>query len=206
MAIANAAVTGSAVYGSHILSVSYGECELFNGTASNVAYNNLWETATSGGIAIFVAAGDAGSPACDDAEYGVYGDPYEAQYGLSVSGTASSPYDTAVGGTDFSWCQPSIIASGSSKGDVQGCSSSNASTYWNTSNSTQEASANGYVPETPWNDTCENPIWARFMESLLNVSGEDSNYGVNPSTPEETCSVIYRYWNTLMRLGILWLQ
>ncbi len=37
-AIDNASVSGSAVYGSRIISLSYGECELFNGTASNVAY------------------------------------------------------------------------------------------------------------------------------------------------------------------------
>ncbi len=49
---------------------------------------------------------------------------------------ASSPYDTAVGGTDFSWCQPSY---NSTRSTVQGCSSSNASSYWNTSNSTTQS-------------------------------------------------------------------
>ena len=37
-AIENTTVSGSAVYGSHIVSVSYGECELVGGTSSNVAY------------------------------------------------------------------------------------------------------------------------------------------------------------------------
>ena len=184
-AIDNASISGTAVYGSRILSISYGQCELFNGTASNVAYNNLWETAASNGIAVFVSTGDSGSPTCDigsDAD----GNPYEAQYGLSVNGLASTPWNTAVGGTDFSWCQPTIIQSGSSAGYVQGCATSNASSYWNTSNGTQQQSAKGYVPETPWNDTCENPINATFLESIASIL---TTSGV--STPEESCNFVY---------------
>src|SRR5208337_2527071 len=48
-----------------IMNVSYGQCELGNGTAGNVAYNNMWQTAASEGIAVFVATGDSGSPNCD---------------------------------------------------------------------------------------------------------------------------------------------
>jgi subtilase family serine protease len=181
-AIDNAYVKGSPVYGSRILSSSYGECELFNGTASNVAYNNLWQTAASGGIAVFVAAGDSGSPSCDQGGDGV-GNPYVAQYGLSVSAMASSPYDTAVGGTDFSWCNPTFASNGQT---INGCTASNASTYWNTSNNSQQASAKGYVPETPWNDTCQNPINAALLASVATVSGVS---GV--STPEEACNFVY---------------
>jgi subtilase family serine protease len=183
--IQNSTVPGSAVFGSRIMSLSYGECELFNGTASNVAYNNLWETAASAGFAVFVATGDSGSPSCDQGG-NAYGYPYEAQYGLSVSGLASSPYNTAVGGTDFSWCRPTLIQSGSSAGYVQGCSSTNASTYWNTSNSSQQATAKNYVPETPWNDTCLNPINAAFMESIATFVGAGTY-----STPEEACNFVY---------------
>jgi len=179
--IDNASVAGAAVYGSRIISLSYGECELFSGTSSNVAYHNLWQTAAAAGIAVFAATGDAGSASCDQGGDGI-GNPYEAQYGLSVSGLASSPYDTAVGGTDFNWCQPSY----NSSGNFQGCASSNASTYWSTSNSTTEASAKGYVPEMPWNDTCENPIWATYLESIAPLVGVS---GV--STPEEACNFVY---------------
>ena len=49
-----------------IMNVSYGACELFNGTAGNVEYYNLWQTAYAEGIAVFVAAGDSGSASCDD--------------------------------------------------------------------------------------------------------------------------------------------
>jgi hypothetical protein len=179
--IENASVQGSAVNGAHILSLSYGQCELFNGTASNVAYNNLWQTAASAGIAVFVSTGDSGAPSCDQGQDFV-GNPYEAQFGLSVSGLASTPYNTAVGGTDFSWCNPTL----NSSGNVQGCSSS---TYWNNSNSsTTEASAKGYVPETPWNDTCLNPINATFLESIASYVGVTGTF----STPEEACNFVYQ--------------
>jgi subtilase family serine protease len=190
-AIDNAFVSGTAVYGSRIVSLSYGECELFNGTASNVAYNNLWQTAAAAGIAVFVATGDSGSASCDQGGDEI-GYPYEAQYGATVSGFASSPYDTAVGGTDFSWCQPSIIQSGSSAGDVQGCSSSNAAPYWSTTNSsTTQASAKGYVPETPWNDTCENPLDSAFLESVATYFAANGLNLGSISAPEEACNYAY---------------
>ena len=46
-----------------VMNVSYGDCELALGTAGNTEYNNLWQTAAAEGIAVFVASGDAGSPA-----------------------------------------------------------------------------------------------------------------------------------------------
>jgi subtilase family serine protease len=184
-AIDNAYVQGTAVYGSRIISLSYGQCELFNGTASNVAYNNLWQTAASAGIAVFAATGDSGAPGCDrDGDFN--GVPYEAQYGLAVSGLASTPYNTAVGGTDLNWCQIS-----QSNGNISACTSSNASTYWNTSNSTQQASAKGYVPETPWNDSCLNPFLLPYFQGLA--------YGIvtAPVNAEASCNFVYNEWPAL---------
>jgi len=199
--IDNAYVSGSQVSGARIMSMSYGGCELFNGTAATVAYNNLWETAYAAGIAVFVSTGDSGSTSCDDGEDGYYGNPYEAQYGLSVSAQASSPYDTAVGGTDFSWCNPTVIQSGSNAGYIQGCSSSNASTYWNTSNSSQQSSAKGYVPETPWNDTCENPIDEGYLESVATYFAANGYNLGTFSTPEGSCNYIYENVATLVGLN-----
>jgi hypothetical protein len=81
-----------------IMSESYGECELALGTTGNQFYNALWQQASAEGITVFISAGDAGSAGCDnfDAE-----PPAPAQYGLQVSGYASTPYNVAVGGTDF---------------------------------------------------------------------------------------------------------
>jgi hypothetical protein len=184
-------VTDDAVYDSSnyviqnktapVLNVSYGECELFNGAVSNTAYNNLWQTAATEGIAVFVAAGDEGSAGCDAGNSS--GQPLTlapAQNGLAVSGLASSPYDTAIGGTDFNWCNITVNGSGNNTG----CSSS--SPYRNSTNTpTTGASAVGYVPEVPWNDTCTSPASVAYLASFaayLGVSGVNS--------PESGCNFV----------------
>jgi subtilase family serine protease len=182
-----------------ILSVSYGECELGQGTAGNVAYYDLWQQAAAEGISVFASTGDSGSPSCDDGMDTVDGNPYVAQYGLSVSGIASTPYNTAVGGTDFSWCQPYVTVTGTGSSatlNLSGCASSSTAqgspAYWNTSNSgTTGGSAANYVPEIPWNNSCLNPINARYLQTYLSGSGFDAAYSVNPTTPEEVCNAIY---------------
>lgn len=136
-----------------VMNVSYGECELGLGQAGNSAYNALWQSASMAGISVFVASGDEGSASCD-AGYDT-SVPYGAQFGLSVSGVASTPYNTAVGGTDFNW------------GWVTG----GQTTYWNTTNnSTTLASAKGYIPESPWNNTCSNSLLDADINSQLKAS------------------------------------
>lgn len=122
-----------------IMSESYGECELGLGTAGNQFYNSLWQQAAAQGITVFISAGDAGSAGCDnfDAQ-----PPAPAQYGLQVSGYASTPYNVAVGGTDFN--------------DL-----TNSTTYWGSSNEQNTLqSALSYIPETTWNSSCTNSLFA----------------------------------------------
>jgi Pro-kumamolisin, activation domain/Bacterial Ig-like domain (group 3) len=126
-----------------IMNVSYGQCELVLGTAGNQYFSQLWEQAAAQGITVMVAAGDAGSGACEQNR------PY-AKSGLSVSGLASTPYNIAVGGTDLysSFLSPN--------------------TYWNTTNDpTTLESALSYIPETPWNNSCASPE----VFSLLQANG-----------------------------------
>lgn len=137
-----------------ILSVSYGECELGLTASGNASYYNLWKSAAAEGISVFVSTGDSGSAGCDQGQETSL--PYGAQYGLSVSGIASTPYNTAVGGTDFTWCQPSKTNSCSTGGS-----------YWNPSNnSTTQANAKSYIPEIPWNSTCANPYEVAYINSF----------------------------------------
>jgi subtilase family serine protease len=128
-----------------ILTMSYGACELKVGTSGNAMWNQLFQQAATAGISSFVAAGDSGSAVCTS-QNGT--PPYGDQYGLAVSGMASTPYVTAVGGTDLQW--PLVEATHA------------PSTYWNATNDAHGASAKGYMPEMSWNDTCTNPL-------LLNV-------------------------------------
>jgi trimeric autotransporter adhesin len=158
----------------HIMNVSYGECELALGTAGNVQYYDMWQTAASEGISVFVAAGDSGSASCDDGGDDLYGNPYTAQYGTTVSGLASTPWNTAVGGTDFNWCPllTAVQAGSSSSSNV--CS---PGPYWSSTNKAAPGSTNasynalGYVPEVPWNDTCTSPLALPYMEYYWTGSG-----------------------------------
>ena len=124
-----------------VMSESYGYCELGLGTTGNQFFNTLWQQASAQGITVLLASGDQGSAGCDFFQ-GTFPEP--AQFGLAVSGYASTPYNVAVGGTDFN-------------------DALNPSTYWNiTNDSTTQASAKGYIPEIPWNDSCANPILSSF--------------------------------------------
>ncbi len=158
-----------------VLSLSYGECELGMGTSGNAAYNNLWETAATEGIAVFVASGDAGSATCDQGQ----SPPHPAEYGLSVSGMASTPYNTAVGGTDFNW-------------------GSTASPYWGTTNSPSNGSdALGYVPEVPWNDTCTNPLALNYLQEWATAL-RNARYGAtSPTDAESACNFVNQWWITI---------
>jgi hypothetical protein len=122
-----------------IMSVSFGLCEGFLGTAGNQFYNSLWEQAAAQGISVFVSSGDQGSAGCDFFQGTA---PQAAANGLAVSGIASTPFNVAVGGTDFN--------------DLY-----NPESYWHLSNDGSRASAIGYIPETTWNDTCSNALFAQ---------------------------------------------
>jgi hypothetical protein len=174
-----------------ILNLSYGLCELYQGTAENVAYYNLWQDAATEGISVFVAAGDSGSPSCDQGGDSI-GWPYSAQHGLSVSGLASTPYDVAVGGTDFSWCKPIVNSSGFLVGCPTSSTSQGSPAYWSASNNISTEpyeSALGYVPETPWNDTCLSPIIAGYLETTATYF---SIAGVNNA--EASCNFVQNDW------------
>jgi hypothetical protein len=144
-----------------------------------------------------VAAGDSGAPSCDQSGDSI-GWPYSAQFGLSVSGLASTPYNVAVGGTDFSWCLPIINGA---TGQSSGCPTSSADPgpYWNTSNNTTTEpyeSARGYVAEVPWNDSCLNPIIASYINTLAAYLGMGSSGIVNEET---ACNIVQANWPTLYR-------
>jgi hypothetical protein len=122
-----------------IISVSYGECELELGQSGNAFWSALWQQAAAQGQSVFVSSGDGGSAGCDnfDAQQAAFG-------GLQVNGLASTPYNVAVGGTDFFYSQyagtPSAI-------------STQLSTYWSTTSTTTPAvSLKQTIPEQAWND------------------------------------------------------
>ncbi len=122
-----------------VMSVSYGECEAENGASSNAALNALYQQAVAEGISVFVSAGDEGAVSCD-------ANLPDATHGIGISAFASTAYNVAVGGTDFS--------------DTY---SGTNDTYWNTINSGAYGSALSYIPETPWNDSCAGALLESFL-------------------------------------------
>jgi uncharacterized protein (TIGR03437 family) len=140
-----------------VLSSGYGMCEL-SMASQNQFFNNLWEQAAAEGITVVVASGDGGSGDCEEFENDV-------QSGLQVDGIASTPYDLAVGGTDFSDVLNQTI-----------------SQYWSSSNNTKTlASAKSYIPEMTWNDSCASPQIVSFFGPKLGSSSPEALCN-NPQT------------------------
>ena len=79
-----------------VMSESFGACEASLGTSGNQFYNGLWEQAAAQGITVTIATGDPGAAGCDN-----FNTATAATLGLAVSGIASTPFNVAVGGTDF---------------------------------------------------------------------------------------------------------
>src|SRR6185437_7232574 len=73
-----------------------------------------------------------------------------------------------------------------------GCAATNAAPYWNSSNGTNLVTAKGYVPEAPWNDSCLNPAWATYIESLAPLVGYSA-----PTSPEAACNFVYNNWQAI---------
>ncbi len=111
-----------------ILNVSFGGCEAFQTQAGNQEVLNFWQQAAAQGISVTVSTGDSDASTCDSA------DATAAAQGLQVNALASTPYNIAVGGTDFNQTP------------------ANASQFWSTTNNTIFASALGPIPEIPWNN------------------------------------------------------
>ena len=122
-----------------IISASYAECEQELGQSGNAFWSALWEQAAAQGQTVFVSSGDGGSAGCDD-----FDTQQVAYEGLQVNGIASTPYNVAVGGTDFYYSQ---YAGSSSAINTQ------LNTYWSTTSTTAPAiSLLQRLPEQVWND------------------------------------------------------
>lgn len=136
-----------------VMSTSYGLCEAAIGSG-NQFYNDLWQQAAAQGITSMVSAGDNGSAGCDIV--GPSGsDTFAAvaDEGLQVSGVASTPYNIAVGGNEFT---------------------DDSSTYWDPSNSSTVAphtSALSYIPEEVWNESCSPLVCGTDSASIPAGSG-----------------------------------
>src|SRR5271163_4959794 len=148
-----------------IMSMSYGECEAENGSTSNAAFSAAFQQAVSEGVSVFVSSGDQAAAGCDP-------DGSSASHGVGVSGWASTPYNVAVGGTDY--------------GDSY---AGTTSSYWSSTNSSSYESALSYINEIPWNDSCASLLLAEF-------NGYGETYG-SAGFCNSVIADIYGYWSTV---------
>jgi subtilase family serine protease len=153
-------------------------CEQAAGTG-NQFIESLWEQAAAQGITVLEAAGDSGSAGCDSDS-----SPY-AENGLGVNNWASTPFNVAVGGTDFyypDWATNQAAAS--------------IAADWNeTPTQLPAVSLKGYIAEQPWNDSqfglnAVNYYTALGTTAIAGGSGGASNcaFGTTEtSSGWETC-------------------
>jgi subtilase family serine protease len=122
-----------------IVSLSYGEPEADLGASGNLYIYQLYQQAAAEGISLFVSSADAG--AADDSQ----DHPY-AHRGIDVSGFASTPFNLAAGGTDYSDAYYGTTGK-----------------YWASTNSAVHSSARSYIPEIPWNNSCASMLITKML-------------------------------------------
>jgi hypothetical protein len=154
-----------------IMSESFGICEA---AADDAFESSLWEEAAAQGITVMVSTGDTGSASCDPDNF-----PNASDAGLQISGTASTPFNVAVGGTDFN-------------------DASNPTTYWN--NTAALSTAKGYIPEIPWNDTCASTATAGTLNTVCTSIDPNDQSGLDLSGGgggASTCGLVNNSGNCL---------
>lgn len=127
-----------------VISVSLSSCEAALQAAGNQMWTGLWEQAAAQGQTVFVATGDTGSAGCD------FVGEQAATQGLGVNGIASTPWDVAVGGTDFYYAN-------------YGSGPSSVAPFWNQSNDASNGSLKAPLPEQAWD--------AQFGLNVLTYAG-----------------------------------
>jgi hypothetical protein len=152
-----------------IMTESFNSCELYATDAQLAFSYGLAEQAAAQGITYFVSSGDNGAEGCDDPSVAPASNP------ISVNLLASTPFNVAVGGTEFN-------------------ENGNVSKYWGTEPPVQE-SAISYIPENVWNESsATNGLWSSSGgASAGNIQGGLG--GTTPGVPKPS-------WQSPLSLGI----
>lgn len=146
-----------------VFSLSYGSCEMGMGNDFNSYINELWEDFAAAGITVVVSTGDSGAAGCDNPNKVT-----AAKAGLQVNGLASTPYNIAVGGTDY-------------YGLLSGFT-----TYANTTNTSLFGSAKGYIPESTWNDSVVTD--AKLAQNAPYLNSKEATNIVGGSGGASSCA------------------
>jgi subtilase family serine protease len=140
-----------------IMSLSFSGCEAFQGIVGNEFINAMWQQAAVEGVSVFVSSGDGSAAGCDDFNTQAF-----AVNGIQVNALASTPFNFAAGGTDFS--------------DTFSGTNSN---YWRAGNSATGESAKSYIPEMTWEDSCGSQAVFEFFGFTDPLTFCNSSTGLN---------------------------
>jgi hypothetical protein len=153
-----------------VISMSFSACEPAIAQAGVAPLiGALWAEAAAQGITVLVSSGDWGSASCDAANAGY------AVYGAWVNGLASTPFNVAVGGTDFYY---------SDYNQSLDSLEAQIASYWNaTSTNTPAVSLLKPVPEQVWNSSQYglNVLPAQPGDSLASGGGGVSKIWPKPA-------------------------
>lgn len=143
-----------------VISASYGWGEDGVDQATKAEFDLMWAQADAEGISVFISSGDSGSN--PDFNGGII-----ERLGVGANALATSPNDTAVGGTDIADELDHSTAS-----------------YFSSTLNAQYGSALSYVPEIPWNWSCGNSVAAKSLgySSALAFCKQQLAQGVYPNS------------------------
>lgn len=159
-----------------VLSLSLTTCEAGLTDAGNLFWSGLWEQAAAQGQTVFVASGDSGSAGCD------FDGESVATQGLAVNGIASTPWNVAVGGTDFLYPGSPPTAS-------------SATPFWNQTNDSMDGSLKAPLPEQPW----DAPFGVNINPdagSILAGGGGASSCAVSSTAPSGCSGYAKPIWQS----------
>jgi trimeric autotransporter adhesin len=158
-----------------VMTESFSACEsqflpsnLTGPNGAGLFYGSLAEQAAAQGITYLVASGDGGPDTCDDQSTIPAPDTP-----ASVNILAATPFDIAVGGTEFHDCDP-----------LPGCS--DPGTYWNPAaqQGPTDGTAKSYILEKVWNESCISTTSGCSAIGLWSSGGGASiEYGASMDYP-----------------------
>jgi subtilase family serine protease len=158
-----------------VLSASFGECEPLLGNAGNQLWSGFWEQAAAQGQTVLVSSGDSGPATCPVVLVLQSGNLQTVDFGLTVNGLASTPWNIAVGGTDFYYSDYSIGAP-------------SITNDWNQTNDSSNGSLKAPLSEQPWDNSLG--LNAAATGGLIHVLSDTGAAGGGPSSCSSSTGIL----------------
>jgi hypothetical protein len=149
--------------GADIISLSYGGCELSNGSGGTAYWNTLWEQAAAQGQTVFVSSGDSSATGCASSSAALATGTTAGSYGVNALG--SGAYNVAVGGSMFN--------------EGATATTGGVTPYWGAGGVSPYGTALSYIPENVWSEGVFDPI--QTSSGIAGGGGGVSIFTARPS-------------------------